>query len=937
MRLLVCGLFTVALASPQVSFPFNAQVPPVARASNPFRFQFAAATFSESLNIAYQLVDGPTWLQLDGRRTLSGTPSINDIGTATFGIRASDSVGSTVLNCTLITTEDVGPRVLQEASDQLAKFGRLTSPGTLSIYPGDAFTLQLGPQTFQVGPSPTVAYYAVLQDRTPLPAWIGFNPTSLSFFGVAPMVGDVSQVYTISVIASDVIGFSGAETAFSLRISRRQLIFIPQREEYVVNGEAKINLANQIFLNDDLVSLSQIVASNVSGPSWLSLDSSSLTLSGEVPADFDYQQATVIVQDSSGSFAQKTLLLAREGLNATDSPKEGTIFPSVRISNITTRAGDEINFPLPRELVDRPGFSTIVTFDVAQTWLVYDDAAGRLRGTVPNLAPQSSIQVNVTLSTPLRGSAVESFFVNIAPSKEDTPGTSTPSGPGVAGQDATSDDGPRRYRLSGRQVAGIAVGILAAVVLAAILITIWCQRRRKGRSSIDKGDISRPMIETENAWQHANLTETSISSVPPTSPRPGNNPPQIHLEVSASPIKSPVRTSRISTNSSLGDGAHAVFSDTNIPIWGSQDGHHGLHDSYSAAARLSTTMGDKSNTTKRTTFGYLPNRHSRSSLAFPGPLNSQQGSLLPNLSSSNIDILSTTTTTNTSISRPSSVLIRPLSRFAVENRRSVRLVAPSGHGPSRTSTSTTLNDRRSIAERRQSFVRNRASSGQPSIMFSTASRNQRSAGAEGLQSPYGKRGKRFSESSSLEPPVRNPRRLQDGEIKVLSVERPGDDKGEDEGESCWYTSEEEDEEEEEFRRQMALPRHQRQFVLPGEASPTPPPSLGKGTFGSEWKGERWKKQQMRLGRDSRGELLSSSPLARGAELEIIEPRRVREPLGLTNYNLGSGGQRAEVPGKWKSVGRVMGRGEEKATGGDEVVVKRVRDRDVREGSGPAFI
>src|SRR5579862_1073208 len=83
-------LFTVVEAVPRATFPINAQVPPVARVSEPFSFSFSASTFSSDIPILnYTLSNAPAWLRLDGgNRVFSGTPRLDDVGPVTVQLTA---------------------------------------------------------------------------------------------------------------------------------------------------------------------------------------------------------------------------------------------------------------------------------------------------------------------------------------------------------------------------------------------------------------------------------------------------------------------------------------------------------------------------------------------------------------------------------------------------------------------------------------------------------------------------------------------------------------------------------------------------------------------------------------------------------------------------------------------------------------------------------
>ncbi|TKA78173.1 hypothetical protein B0A55_03906 [Friedmanniomyces simplex] len=172
-----------------------------------------------------------------------------------------------------------------------------------------------------------------------------------------------------------------------------------------------------------------------------------------------------------------------------------------------------------------------------------------------------------------------------------------------------------------------------------------------------------------------------------------------------------------------------------------------------------------------------------------------------------------------------------------DQRQSIRLVG----------RSDSIADNRSVQEKRQSFIRNRASTSLQSPLFSHGSRapsstrqngNDSVAASSSGSARRSRRGKStltsYSESSSLEP-QRDSRRLSARVRSAFAPSYPraitqsslgaddeaaGDDKDSDSG----FETVSESVGEEDWRSQMTLPRHQRPFVLPGEASPTPPPA-----------------------------------------------------------------------------------------------------------------
>lgn len=173
-----------------------------------------------------------------------------------------------------------------------------------------------------------------------------------------------------------------------------------------------------------------------------------------------------------------------------------------------------------------------------------------------------------------------------------------------------------------------------------------------------------------------------------------------------------------------------------------------------------------------------------------------------------------------------------------QKRQSIRMV-PHSDG---------TGDNRSLQDKRQSFIKKRASTSLASPLFAHGSRaptdprqnSHTSVTGSAASSKRRSRRRRSqltssSESSSLEPPPRDPRRLS---ARVRSAFAPNfpravtkstlgaDDEGYTEygDASSEYCSTASSITEGDLAAEMALPRHKRSWVLPGEASPTPPPA-----------------------------------------------------------------------------------------------------------------
>jgi hypothetical protein len=200
-KLLLAAVFLPALieASLQSNYPLSAQIPPVARVDERFSFQFAPTTFqSDSDRLQYSLVAGPSWLSLDSKsRTLSGTPHANDAGEIFITVAAAGSAGAVAnMVSRLLVAKDTGTKAQVNITEVLSQAGQLSGPRTVSIGPSKPFNISFPSDTF-IANSSSLSYIALLSDRTPLPAWISFDASTLHFAGTTPPTGSTVRLYIL--------------------------------------------------------------------------------------------------------------------------------------------------------------------------------------------------------------------------------------------------------------------------------------------------------------------------------------------------------------------------------------------------------------------------------------------------------------------------------------------------------------------------------------------------------------------------------------------------------------------------------------------------------------------------------------------------------------------------------------------------------------------
>ncbi|KAL9033767.1 MAG: hypothetical protein Q9214_007353, partial [Letrouitia sp. 1 TL-2023] len=397
-----CGMALVFLflnllgavgATPRTSLPVNAQVPPVARTAQSYRFTFSDSTFLSDEAITYSLIQSPSWIELDSTsRTISGKPGPEDSGTINLELVASDSTGSISMPITLVVSSDPGPGLGTSIADQLSGHAGFQSPDIILVLPSTSLSLSFSRDTFKNTSQKTV-YYAQCANNTPLPSWIGFDPDTLSFTGTSPQFtspDELPQSYGIRFTASDVAGFSAAVAYFDIVVerhvfgfgSREHIIHVIQEEFFNYTG-----LQSALTLDGIRTTPSDIRETHTDAPEWLWLDSSTLVLSGTPPKTASFpQRFSVTATDRYGenATAHVSVLLS----NTTEEKLFSGSLPSAE-------AVINTNFEYFLNQSINSGINSLISVDLggASSWLKFDPDALTLKGSVPdNLRPQ---QVNL--------------------------------------------------------------------------------------------------------------------------------------------------------------------------------------------------------------------------------------------------------------------------------------------------------------------------------------------------------------------------------------------------------------------------------------------------------------------------------------------------------------------------------------------------------------
>ncbi|KAL7809208.1 hypothetical protein V8C44DRAFT_334799 [Trichoderma aethiopicum] len=484
------SLLQSAFANPTISYPFNAQLPPVARPNHAFSYSFSPNTFRSDSHMTYSLGDHPSWLSLESEsRRLYGTPQEEDIPPGEvvgqeFGLVATDDVGSTMMNATLVISRRPPPSVHIPISQQMDNFGQFSAPSSILSYPSTEFQYTFDPNTF--GQGTNLSYYASSNDSTPLPAWIRFNDKTLTFSGRTPAFESLvqpPQKFDFSLVASDIVGFSGTSLSFAIVVGSHKLTI--DDPVVVINATrgAKASydgLTKGIQLDNEAIRPGSLDVAAEDMPSWLTLDPATLRLEGTPRENDDSENFTIVIRDSfSDALSVLVQVDVATGLFQSD------------LEDIQIEPGKEFNLDLSASFRDPSDIELKVDTSPEVGWLHVDGA--KISGTAPKAAKgkfNMSIKA-VSKSTGL--SETHKFRAEFVTPNESL-STASSSGPKPTGAASAKSEDSRHHRLGTTDVLLATILPVLFITFAIMLLICVMRRRRRQRQTYISASKHRPKI-----------------------------------------------------------------------------------------------------------------------------------------------------------------------------------------------------------------------------------------------------------------------------------------------------------------------------------------------------------------------------------------------------------------------------------------------------------
>ena len=385
---------------------------------------------------------------------------------------------------TFVVLNTTGPQLASSAGTTvLTTAGSLSGPGSVLLSPGATVSISLNSSTF-INTNANTQYYAVCSDNSPLPSWLIFDPSALSFSGITLAASSPSQlpeIYVLHVIATDVPGFSSAAFQFRLTIDLHYLEFGSERIVInITDGQAfnYTGLKNNLTLDGEAIDISLITNVQAESSSWLLVDNTTLDISGTPPQDFHAQSFWVYIQDTYGDEANTTVFLSANA----STPLLAFNIPSLNLS-----CGETVSYTIPTDAFVVDNVDTSVDLGNCSSWLSYNPQNLTFTGKVPESWLPQVYYFNLTVSKGLQ-SVSEEITITIRKSNAPRP-VSPPNGPvfppsnttdGTPTSTATSGNLPTKDANYNRNVIIIAV-IVSLFSAAGIVALIFWWRKKKDR------------------------------------------------------------------------------------------------------------------------------------------------------------------------------------------------------------------------------------------------------------------------------------------------------------------------------------------------------------------------------------------------------------------------------------------------------------------------
>ena len=515
MIMLLEGL---AVATPIIHLPLNSQFPPIARVSSPFSFTLSESTFSSNEIFTYALSKAPSWLSLNSAtRILSGTPPDWASGTAPIiEIVATDGSGSVSMRSKLVVSPLKAPEVAIPIEAQLKFLGNNTADSSIMFNPSSRFGFSFRKDTFKYDENPSILnIFAVTMDNTPLPDWISFDNSTMTFSGKTPDSKDLTKPqerFGIRLIGSEIPGFAGVSLPLYIVVENHEFewdvttlemkAFVGKPFEFNALSET-LKLDGKVANKSDIVSIATTEA-----PSWLKFDNTTYVLYGTPQEPREIASTLDVRVSARNRYGDTATVVVRVTL-------ANNIFSDGDISPINATIGQPFSYNISQVLVDPSAVNIGVSIYPAVPWLSFDSKTLVLSGSVSKSAEKASINITMAAIPKLAVSKttpdLKSFTINVVsqplstssvihtPTIIETEGSTLDSN-GLEATAAPTSSASKHGLTRGELAAVVILSISAVILIAGTLL--YCGRRQRNRPKLSdsivplsKRDISKPRLQ----------------------------------------------------------------------------------------------------------------------------------------------------------------------------------------------------------------------------------------------------------------------------------------------------------------------------------------------------------------------------------------------------------------------------------------------------------
>lgn len=511
-------LASTASATPTYSFPLSQQYPPIIQAGKLFSYQLPSDTFtSTESNVDYTTNNMPSWLSFDSStRTFTGNSPSTEVSQpkdVQFELIGTDSAGSSSVNASFIITSQSLASIANESAiaTSLQKSGNLASSNSLIITPEEPFSISFDADIFNATDDlPIVQFVPLTTSHTPLPIWISFDESTLTFSGTAPTVDSEvapSTVYPVSLQVVQISGYSSTALDFYLKVGAHQLSTDLTSINYTVSSNEDFSTTiplSQISLDNKTVTENDILSVNVESD-WLQANSTKL--SGTVPEKFTNDTLVLTITDNYGDSVEISLEFSTNDTENSSFP----LFLKSSLANVNATVDTFFTYKIPTSALNsstQSDSNVTATFSPKTDWISYHNTNFTLNGHVPKDFNETKVTLTDNSS---KNSDKLVFNIKAVEKIVSSSTSSTPSATAISAPTTSQTDAGNfqdKSKKSNKKIVAIVCGVVIPIVFILVLIMLFCCWKRRKNKNI--GPISGPVLHERessvNMIQSSNLT-----------------------------------------------------------------------------------------------------------------------------------------------------------------------------------------------------------------------------------------------------------------------------------------------------------------------------------------------------------------------------------------------------------------------------------------------